>query len=91
MRLTTKDFWESFYTKDKSEKILKKNWGGITQVHLKSIFSKYLPHGNLDYLEMGCGNSSWLIHFAKYYNYNVTGVDYSHKGIEYLKKILNTI
>ncbi len=86
--LTDKKFWDKFYSKRNNEKKLGEQWGGITQAHLKTIFDKYLSRGNLDYLEMGCGNSSWLIYFAKYYNYNVTGVDYSHKGIEYLKQRL---
>ncbi len=39
-------------------------------------------------LEIGCARSVWLPYFAKEYNFDVHGIDYSEKGCEQAREIL---
>ena len=40
-------------------------------------------------IEIGCGNSVWLSYFAKQFQFNVSGIDYSEFGCEQTRKILS--
>ena len=86
-RLTDIEFWESFYSKRKVVNVGLKSRSIIVD-HLKKIFQKHLPKGNLNFLEFGCGDSRWLPYFAKSFSYTISGIDYSDTGINLLQKKL---
>ena len=44
---------------------------------------------NKKLIEIGCGNSVWLSYFAKQFQFNVAGIDYSEFGCEQTRKILS--
>lgn len=55
----------------------------------QSIINEYDLQGK-KILEVGCANSQWLPYFAKEYNLEIYGLDYSNIGCENSKNILNT-
>ncbi len=86
MKLTDKTFWESYYGKKRKPRIVQKSGYGIIEKHLIEIFKEILKQGShLSYLELGCGDSRWIIYFKKFYGYEVWGVDYSDAGIKLIK------
>lgn len=54
------------------------------------FYSQFFDSSNAtkSLLEVGCGNSVWLSYFAKQFQFNVSGIDYSEFGCEQTRKIL---
>lgn len=57
---------------------LKKNY---IDKRINELLERYVePSAKV--LEMGCANSKWLPYMAKEFNCEITGIDYSEKGVE---------
>lgn len=85
--LTTKDYWERNYaTADISNKVRSSNF---ISSRYEEIFFKYLPlKRKIKLLEVGCGKSTWLPFFYKYFDCEIWGIDYSEHGCMLAEKIL---
>lgn len=64
--------------------------------YINLCFHKYflklfsgLDTSNMKLLEIGCARSKWLPYFAKEYNFEIYGIDYSEVGCEQTIKILS--
>jgi 2-polyprenyl-3-methyl-5-hydroxy-6-metoxy-1,4-benzoquinol methylase len=54
------------------------------------VFRKVLPFGQKrSVIELGCGNSIWLAYFKKYFDAEVTGLDYTASGCRTAKSVLS--
>ena len=83
-----KDFWEASW-----KKILFGKYQGIEKYlainkKLDLLFKRFLEKGNKKVLEIGCAKAKRLIYFAKEFDYEVYGVDYSEKGVKIAKENL---
>ena len=83
-----KDFWETSW-----KKIPFGKYQGIEKYlainkKLDLLFKQFLEKGNKKVLEIGCAKAKKLIYFAKEFDYEVYGVDYSEKGVKIAKENL---
>jgi 2-polyprenyl-3-methyl-5-hydroxy-6-metoxy-1,4-benzoquinol methylase len=53
-----------------------------------SIFSRWPPPKDATLIELGCGQSVWLPHFATAFGLNVSGLDYSETGCDQARALL---
>lgn len=89
-----KSYWESIWDESELTKAADPTIPGVNNVairlmatHLNDAISDRLP-AKSDLIEVGCGNSAWLPYFAKRYEFNVTGVDYSERGCEQERRVM---
>jgi 2-polyprenyl-3-methyl-5-hydroxy-6-metoxy-1,4-benzoquinol methylase len=87
MSLTPKTYWDAGYHRGMRSKhvMVDPNRDYFVSECLDFI-TPYLPVATMlkpvRLLEMGCGNSLWLPFFAKTWNYQVNGIDYSEDGCQ---------
>jgi len=95
---TSPSYWENIWQNSDAIKGIDPHDNKISnfvnrQLHL--FFKDFLkshfgdsPLNKLKLLEVGCASSAWLAYFAKNYDMEVCGIDYSEKGCELAEKIL---
>ena len=63
---------------------------GWIDSHYLRVFRTFLPPGgHPDIIEIGCGNSLWLVYFNRYFNARVTGIDYTDSGCATARAVLD--
>ena len=63
---------------------------GWIDSHFLRVFRKIIPPGgHPDIIEIGCGNSLWLVYFNRYFNARVTGIDYTESGCATARAVLD--
>ena len=89
-------YWDTLWKNSKSKNRLSPFNGGIRNyiyrkyhIFFQKFFIEHDVEGG-DLLEIGCAGSIWLSYFAKYFNFNVTGIDYSETGCELSRKMLSS-
>lgn len=71
MRLTTKSYWDDYWSGISSKK--------VKTVLYSDVLYKYLPKRSQSCLEIGCVPGNYMIYFNKVLKYKVYGIDYSDK------------
>lgn len=71
MKLTTKNYWDGY-------------WSGLSKKRVETviysdILYRYLPKTKKTFLETGCVPGNYMIYFNKIFKYKVYGIDYSEK------------
>lgn len=87
-RKSSSDYWEGEWEKfDPSEEISldennpKNLLNIIIHKNLKRAFEKNDTKSNATFFEIGCGGSRWLPYFAKEFDFQVGGIDYTDNGV----------
>lgn len=81
--LSEKKIWEDMYHKRVDPRYWPCPNERCSAFELDEVFRRYLPYRDgTKILEMGCGGSRWLPYFAKVFNYDIYGVDYSELGCQ---------
>ena len=87
--LVNKEFWEERHDLVRPKHPFPMPNRYYLDFELDSIFQRYLSNlKNKDLIEVGCGSSVWLPYFHKEFGLNITGLDYSQKGIAMSRIIL---
>jgi 2-polyprenyl-3-methyl-5-hydroxy-6-metoxy-1,4-benzoquinol methylase len=93
--ITTKDYWEASWSLDDvpgpvdPTDVIPEN---RLQIALHERFRRALadaPGAGARLIEIGCGGSRWLPYFHKVFGYDVSGIDYSPKGVLLAQAILD--
>ena len=56
-----------------------------------TILSQHLPQGHLRFIELGCAPGGWLSYFARKFQYNVSGIEYTKSGAIATRKNLTLL
>ena len=56
--------------------------------YFRRVFAE-MPARGRTLLELGCARSEWLVHFSREFGLRVSGVDYSERGCELAREILD--
>lgn len=83
MDILDNSFWDQHWDEIALPQTI--NYNLKLEKSLAVIFKKCLPDGrnNNTVFEIGCAPGKWLVFFAKEMNYNVTGIDFSQKGVKH--------
>lgn len=77
-------YWDHIWMRERSRRF--STWS-FYDYRFDLVFQRLIPRGSR-VLEVGCGNSRWLPHFARRYGCEVWGVDYSEPGVALAKRNL---
>lgn len=89
MDLAGKNYWNSVYSNNNCDFI--SSWTPRSYLelviarNLEEVIVKFKPQS---ILEIGCGNSFWLVYLNKKYGVRVAGLDYSEEGCDLVRKRL---
>lgn len=87
LELTTQSYWNKIWETCKVPIILSKK--KYVMKRFDSLFKRVLPKNkNLKFIEIGCAPASWMIYFAREFDYKVFGSEFSTKGYYLSKKNL---
>jgi 2-polyprenyl-3-methyl-5-hydroxy-6-metoxy-1,4-benzoquinol methylase len=89
-RLSEKDYWDTVLRNAKLPRInSEKNYNYyVTMNFIDPILQNYVSK---KFMEIGAGASSWLPYFAKKYNLEISGLDYSEIGCEIARENLKIL
>lgn len=79
--LITEDSWSERWSDLRRGPRPLRPWRSYQDWLYCSLFQKFVPQ-NGAILEVGCGGSRWLPYFARHFNADVWGLDFSSKGLE---------
>jgi SAM-dependent methyltransferase len=79
-------YWDELWSVTVNHPI---NLGSYYHYRLDKFFNKFILR-NSKVLEIGCGGSQWLPYFAKEYQAEVWGIDYSKTGVDLVRVNLKT-
>lgn len=80
-KLSTKEHWDKVLNKKHLPIIAsKKNYNHLITMRFTDKVLKNEQYKT--FMEVGCGSSAWMPYFAKTYNYQVSGIDYSEIGCQ---------
>jgi cyclopropane fatty-acyl-phospholipid synthase-like methyltransferase len=86
----TREYWSQLW--QHSPRVPEPADAGATYLNelLRQFFGEHLSHvpSGSSLIEVGCGNSAWLPHFAQHHGCRVAGIDYSEAGCESARAIL---
>lgn len=91
-----KEYWSKVWWERKRDIPSAMNWEDCSlnnyrnyklNKYFESVFSG-LDTSNMDLLEVGCAGSDKLPYFGRKFGFNICGLDYSEKGCELSRKIL---
>ncbi|QQS15832.1 MAG: class I SAM-dependent methyltransferase [Candidatus Moraniibacteriota bacterium] len=89
--LTESSYWDSNIEKTKLPIKYEYN-ASLSSIELDRIFKKILPTDYpCDFIELGCAPGGWMYYFHNRFDYNVSGIDFSPKGIEITRKNLDVL
>jgi SAM-dependent methyltransferase len=80
MEKTDEEFWEKSWEESKLWRYRKITKYMAVHRRFDKLFKSVLKEGGLKVLEIGCAKGNWLIYFAKRFDYEPYGVDYSEIG-----------
>ncbi|MDO9553104.1 bifunctional 2-polyprenyl-6-hydroxyphenol methylase/3-demethylubiquinol 3-O-methyltransferase UbiG [Rhodonellum sp.] len=89
--LAGKEYWDSFYSKNKdsSELVFWTPASYADKLIANKLDEAIIRYKPSTVLEIGCGNSFWLLYLNKKFGVKVAGLDYSNQGCELVKKRLS--
>lgn len=80
--LSVNKLWNNIYKQRQSKHYPRPTLNRI-DFEMEKIFRQFLPiKRDLNFIEIGCGDSYWLPYFCKEFGYNIHGIDYSAEGIK---------
>src|SRR5437868_1363930 len=86
MDIAGRDYWENVWGQRHSPSFVDLRASGVRDhprrrlySHLRDVLAEVQTSGKR-LIEIGCGNSLWLPHFARYLGYEVFGLDYTASG-----------
>ena len=90
-------YWESQWKEKKQRKstpldVTQRNLRNFGRRQFHKLFFKFLNDSKGEKLiEIGCGDSLWLPHFASRFDMKVTGIDYSPAGCHRAREVLKSL
>lgn len=88
-----KQYWDKVWHKAGIPEIIephRKDIGGVINCAVHEFYQRYFKkaHEKSLFLEVGCGNSSFLPYVKKEYGFDIYGLDYSEIGCEMAKRVM---
>lgn len=89
--LTESSYWDDNI--EKTQLPIKYEYNtNLSSIELDRIFKRVLPADkSRDFIELGCAPGGWMYYFHNRFGYNVSGLDFSPKGIEITRKNLDML